>query len=90
MSVDAAIRARLAPLEPLSIELVDDSGRHAGHAGARPEGGTHWSLDIVSAQFEGKSTVARHRLVYQALGELMNAPIHALQIRARSPHEAAG
>jgi BolA family transcriptional regulator, general stress-responsive regulator len=88
-SVDAAIRSRLAVLAPLSLDLYDESARHVGHAGARPEGGTHWRLEIVSPQFQGKSTVARHRLVYAALGELMQDPIHALEISARAPGESA-
>ena len=90
MSVDEAIRARLAALEPLSLELTDESAQHAGHAGARPGGKTHWRLDIVSPRFTGKPTVARHRMVYQALGELMQHPIHALAISARSPEETKG
>jgi BolA protein len=90
MTVAEAIRARLAALEPLSLDLVDESGQHAGHAGARPGGNTHWRLDIVSPRFSGKPTVARHRMVYQALGELMQHPIHALAISARSPEETKG
>jgi BolA family transcriptional regulator, general stress-responsive regulator len=90
MSVAEAIRARLAALEPLSLELVDESAQHAGHAGARPGGNTHWRLEIVSPRFSGKPTVARHRMVYQALGELMQHPIHALAISARSPEETKG
>ena len=54
-----------------TLELVDESAQHAGHAGARPGGGTHWRLAIVSPRFAGQPTVARHRMVYQALGELM-------------------
>ncbi len=88
--VAAEIRRRLASLEPQMCELVDESARHAGHAGARAEGGTHWRLHIVSGQFAGKSTVARHRMVYAALGELINAPVHALAINARLPGEAEG
>ena len=90
MSVAEAIRARLAALEPLALELVDESAQHAGHAGARPGGNTHWRLAIVSPRFSGQSTVARHRMVYQALGELMQDPIHALAISARSPEETKG
>ena len=90
MSVAARIRERLAALEPLDIELVDESSRHAGHAGWRPGGGTHWRLSIVSPRFAGQSTVARHRMVYQALGELMQNPIHALAITARTPEETKG
>jgi BolA protein len=66
---------------------VDDSARHAGHAGAAPGGNTHWNLVLVSAAFAGKPTVARHRMVYEALGDLMQNPIHALAIVARAPGE---
>jgi BolA protein len=90
MSVAAKIRERLAALEPLDLDLVDESAKHAGHAGARPGGNTHWRLTIVSPRFAGKPTVARHRMVYQALGELMQHPIHALAITARSPEETRG
>ena len=90
MSVAARIRERLSALEPLSLELVDESARHAGHAGAAPGGETHWRLSIVSDRFAGQSTVARHRLIYEALGELMQHPIHALAITARSPEESKG
>jgi BolA protein len=88
--VAAEIRARLGALQPVSIDLVDESAQHAGHAGARPGGNTHWRLSIVSPRFSGKPTVARHRMVYQALGELMQHPIHALAISARSPEETKG
>lgn len=90
MSVDAEIRRRLTALEPLALDLVDESERHAGHAGAAPGGQTHWRLSIVSSCFAGKPTVARHRMVYEALGELMQHPIHALAISARSPEELKG
>ncbi|HEV2431438.1 MAG TPA: BolA family protein [Burkholderiales bacterium] len=90
MSVAARIRERLAALEPLDIELVDESSKHAGHAGWRPGGGTHWRLCIVSPRFAGQTTLARHRMVYQALGELMQNPIHALAITARTPEETKG
>ena len=87
MSTEAAIRARLAVLEPEVLELEDESERHRGHAGYAPGGGTHWRLTIVARAFAGQSTVARHRLVYQALGALMQHPIHALAIQARAPDE---
>src|SRR5690606_22643935 len=90
MTVDEAIRARLARLEPVALELVDESERHRGHAGYREGGNTHWRLSIVSPKFSGKPTVARHRMVYQALGELMQHPIHALAIHARAPEETKG
>ena len=88
MNVEAEIRARLARLEPESLELVDESAQHQGHAGWQPGGGTHWRLRIVSSQFAGKPTVARHRMVYESLGDLMQHPIHALAIQAREPGEA--
>ena len=90
MNVADAIRERLQALEPLALELVDESEQHRGHAGYREGGNTHWRLAIVSPQFSGKPIVARHRLVYQALGELMQHPIHALAITARSPEETKG
>jgi BolA protein len=90
MSTAARIRERLAALEPTSLDLIDESAQHAGHAGARPGGNTHWRLTIVSPRFAGQSTVARHRMVYQALGKLMQNPIHALAINARAPEEPKG
>jgi BolA protein len=90
VNVAVEIRSRLAALEPVAVDLVDESAKHAGHAGAAPGGQTHWRLSIVSARFAGQPTVARHRMVYQALGELMKHPIHALAITARSPEETKG
>ena len=86
MSLAAAIRERLAVLNPESIELQDDSGQHVGHAGAAA-GGSHFDLLIVSAQFAGLGKLARHRRVYAALGPLMQREIHALAIRALTPDE---
>ena len=87
MSVAEQIRARLDSLRPEQIELVDESEQHRGHAGYRAGGGTHWRLTIVAREFAGKPTLARHRMVYQALGDLMQHPIHALAITARAPEE---
>jgi len=87
MSVEALMRQRLAALEPVSLELLDESAKHRGHAGWKPGGNTHWRLTIVTEAFRGKPTLARHRMVYQALGKLMNDPIHALVITARAPDE---
>jgi len=84
------IRECLAALEPVSLDVVDESAQHAGHAGAAPGGQTHWRLSIVSPRFAGQPTVARHRMIYQALGGLMQHPIHALAITARSPEEQRG
>jgi BolA family transcriptional regulator, general stress-responsive regulator len=75
-------------LQPEALELEDESERHRGHAGYREGGNTHWRLTIVSSAFAGKPTVARHRMVYEALGEMMRHPIHALAIQARAPHES--
>ena len=90
MSVAAEIQRRLAALAPLKLDLEDESSKHAGHAGAAPGGNTHWKLPIGSAAFSGTSTVARHRMIYQALGDLMQDPIHALSITARAPEETDG
>ena len=90
LDIGAEIRTRLAALAPTRLELVDESAQHAGHAGASPGGNTHWRLTIVSPRFAGQPTVARHRMVYKALGELMQNPIHALAISARSPEETKG
>jgi len=87
VNVAAEMQRRLSALAPARLELVDESARHAGHAGAAPGGNTHWRLTIVSAAFAGKPVIARHRMVYQALGELMQHPIHALNIVARAPGE---
>jgi BolA protein len=84
----AKMRAALEGLAPLRLELRDDSHHHVGHEGAR-DGRGHFSAEIVSAAFEGLAPLARHRRVYAALGPLMETDIHALQIRARTPAEAA-
>ena len=86
MSVIDAMRDSLAALDPVSIEIEDDSAKHAGHAGAR-SGGGHFRLTIVSPRFAGCKTMEKHRLVYDALGPLMKREIHALSITARSPDE---
>ncbi len=77
-----------AALSPQSLTITDDSHKHAGHAGSR-HGQGHFGVDIVSAAFAGKFPAARHRLVYAALGEMLQTDIHALSIRARTPAEAA-
>ena len=76
------IRQRLAVLAPVKVELIDDSALHAGHAGAR-SGGGHYRLSIVSAAFAGKNTVSRHRMIYDALGDMMRKEIHALPSRQK-------
>ncbi|MCE1183651.1 MAG: BolA family transcriptional regulator [Rhodocyclales bacterium] len=79
------LRERLATLQPLALHIIDDSQRHAGHAGAG--GGGHYQLDIVATAFAGKNTVARHRMIYAAAGDLMKGRVHALSIRAKTPEE---
>jgi BolA protein len=82
----ALIEARLsAALAPASLAVSDDSAQHAGHAGAAAGG--HYTVTIVSAAFAGKSRVARHRLVYDALADAMRRGIHALAIVAFTPEE---
>jgi len=89
MQVASRIRRRLdAALSPTKLELVDESARHAGHAGARPEGETHFRLTIIAEAFAGKRPVDRQRMVYTALGDLMRTDVHALSITALSPAEA--
>ena len=86
MSVIDAMRDRLAALDPVTIEIIDDSAKHAGHAGAK-SGGGHFRLTIVSPRFAACRTMERHRLVYDALGPLMKREIHALSISAKTPDE---
>ena len=86
MSTVELIRQKLAVLEPEAIEILDESARHAGHAGAK-SGGGHYLLTIVSPQFIGKTALARHRLVYDALHEMMHKNIHALSVKAYTPEE---
>ena len=81
------MRERLAALQPSKVDLRDESAQHAGHAGARPSGGSHWQLTIVSDAFAGKTAVARHRMVYEALGDLMKRDVHALRIEALAPEQ---
>jgi BolA family transcriptional regulator, general stress-responsive regulator len=80
------MRERLAALEPVSLDIVDDSAKHAGHAGAQ-SGGGHYLLTIVSKRFADLAPIARHRLVYAALGDLMQRDIHAVAIQAYSPDQ---
>jgi BolA protein len=83
------MRALLAAaFAPELLEVIDDSHRHVGHAGAR-DGRGHFTVEIVSAAFAGKPPLGRHRAVYAALGEMMVNDIHALSIRARTPAEAS-
>jgi BolA family transcriptional regulator, general stress-responsive regulator len=82
--IDARLRERLTPI---SLSVVDESHKHAGHGGWREGGETHFRLDIVAAAFEGKSRVERHRLVNDILAEAFERGLHALAIKARAPGE---
>jgi len=80
------MRARLASLAPLDLAIEDDSARHAGHPGAAAGGG-HYNLRMTSPRFEGKSRIERHRLVYDALADLMQREVHALAMVLLAPGE---
>lgn len=81
------LRQRLDTLQPSILDIIDDSAKHAGHAGNT--GGGHYTITIVSSLFSGKSTIIRHRMVYQAVGDLIPSRIHALRIKAGAPGESS-
>jgi len=84
------LRQRLTTaFAPLRLDIYDESHRHAGHAGSRPGGGTHFRVTIVSAAFTGQSRVGRQRAVYDALAEELATGVHALSLTALTPVEAA-
>lgn len=88
MSVASMIEAKLtAAFAPTRIEVTDDSARHAGHAAARPEGETHFTVEIVSAAFAGQGRVARQRMVYDLLASEIAGGVHALVVRTLTPEE---
>lgn len=89
MNVDRVerIREALTALQPVRLDIRDDSAKHAGHAGAR-DGRGHFSVSIVSAAFDGLSPIQRHKRVYAAMGALMDTDVHALAIVAKTPAEA--
>ena len=88
MTVAETIRDKLAArFAPLRLDIVDESHRHAGHAGARPEGETHFAVTIVSATFAGLSRVARQRLVYETLADELATRVHALALTTLAPDE---
>ncbi|RAK62750.1 BolA family protein [Phenylobacterium kunshanense] len=83
-----AIRDKLtAAFEPTRLEIVDDSSRHAGHAGAREGGESHFNVTIEAPAFAGTPRVARQRMVYHALAEELAGPVHALSVKALAPGE---
>lgn len=84
--IEERLRAALAPTD---VEVIDDSHRHAGHSGAA-DGRGHFTVIVVSERFRGMPVVRRHRLVYEAVGDLMVTDVHALSIQALAPGESAG
>lgn len=87
MSLDQEITARLQIMEPVSLELIDESAQHAGHKGNT--GGGHFKLKMTSSHFCGKSQIMRHRLIYQLLSDLIPNKIHALSIQALATDESS-
>jgi BolA family transcriptional regulator, general stress-responsive regulator len=88
MTVAETIRRTLTDtFAPERLDIIDDSHRHAGHAGARPEGETHFTVEIVATAFSGRSRVERQRLVYAALADLLRSRVHALALKTLTPEE---
>lgn len=87
---DRIAEALRTAFPPAVVEVVDDSHRHAGHAGARPEGETHYSVRVVSPAFAGMSRVARSRAVHDVLAGEFSGGLHALALTLRTPEEAGG
>ena len=87
LRVENIRRTLEAVLAPTRLDIEDDSHRHAGHVGAK--GGGHYRVYVVSAKFSGRTLIARHRMVYEALAEQMKGDIHALSLVTKSPEEAA-
>lgn len=77
-------------LTPTRLEVIDESARHAGHAGAKPEGETHFRIEVVSESFRGLTRLARQRLIYDILADEVAGPIHALSLAAMTPDEDLG
>lgn len=85
--IDAIQDKLTAAFQPTRLEVVDDSHRHAGHAGAREGGESHFNVTIESPAFAGTARVARQRMVYHALAEELAGPVHALSVKALAPGE---
>lgn len=88
MTVAETMRKKLeAAFSPLTIDVVDESHKHAGHVEARPEGETHFQITLISSAFDGLGRVQRHRLVHDVLAEELRGPVHALALSLRAPGE---
>ena len=90
MSVAESIRAKLTDaFSPALLDIIDESNLHAGHVGARPEGETHFRVEIVATAFEGTSRVERQRMIYRVLADELADRVHALALAVRTPDEVA-
>jgi BolA protein len=87
VTMQERIVTRLTALDPLSLDVIDESHLHAGHAGAREGGGTHYRVKVMSATFDGRSRVERHRLVYDLLTAEFADGLHALALVTKAPGE---
>jgi BolA protein len=88
MNMETRIKAKLtAGLDPIALTIEDESHRHAGHAGARAGGETHYRIKVASARFSGKGRVERHRMVYALLADEIAAGVHALALQTSAPGE---
>ena len=83
--IEKIVKERFAPQ---TFELTDDSAKHAGHAGARPGGETHYRLRVISAAFAGLNRVARQRLIHEALRDEFESGLHALSLELKAPDES--
>jgi len=91
MHVRATIENKLnAALNPEHLEVIDNSAKHAGHAGANPDGESHFEVVVVASSFEGQNRVQRQRMVYEALAEEMAGKVHALELKTLTPDEMKG
>jgi BolA protein len=91
MHVRATIENKLnAALNPEHLEVIDNSAKHAGHAGANPDGESHFEVVVVASAFEGRNRVQRQRMVYEALAEEMAGKVHALELKTLTPDEMKG
>jgi BolA protein len=90
MTVAQTIEVKLRDaLAPACLHVIDDSGRHAGHAGSRPGGESHFNVEVIADAFAGKSRLERQRWVHQILADELAGPVHALSLRLFTPEEAA-
>jgi BolA family transcriptional regulator, general stress-responsive regulator len=89
-TVETIERKLTAALSPTRLTIVDESARHLGHVGARPEGETHFRVDIVAPAFEGRSRLDRHRMVSDILADELAGRVHALSLSTRAPSEDGG